>query len=616
MEKRDVWERLKWNGWGEKGVQYELNQNGNVEHSRTGVELPKIIPFAKDIFGLDDLENTPSVELDDIELAEPRPNEGFVSLLKSFLSASQISFDKEQRICHAYGMSFRDLWRLRKGVITDAPDCVLYPQSHEDVERIVQAAHVHRAHLIPSGGRTNIVGATEAERIENRFVASLDLRRMNRMLWVDKKTMTACFEAGILGPDLENGLKKEGLSLGHDPDSFQWSTLGGWLATCSSGMQSDKYGDIEDMCLSLKVVTPGVGTITTPFVPRNGSGPALKHLFIGTEGVMGVITQAVMRVHKIPAKQEFHGILFPSFEHGVAAIHTMVRKESHPAMVRLYDPDETRLSFHMKPKSSKLVSAFSELLKKFLERFKNFDLQNICLMIVGVEGEVDNVNFQKKKVFKIAKEAGGFWIGQGPGKSWHEKRYDLPMLRDLLLEKGLWVDVAETAVSFSNLLLLWKDVKESVLDAFKERNAPGWIGAHISHTYTSGVCIYFHYASVQQLDKKDDVHGEEDLSIYLDAKKAATTAILRNNGALSHHHGVGYEHVPFMSRYIGKSSIKLLSDIKKTLDPASVCNPGKLLPEAGKEDMDNEDHSFYKYGFASLTDQLKQASSVRAKSAL
>ncbi len=175
-----MWERLKWNGWGEKGVQYELNQNGNVEHSRTGIELPKIIPFAKDIFGLDDLENTPSVELDDIELAEPRSNEGFVSLLKSFLSASQISFDKEQRICHAYGMSFRDLWRLRKGsssrnqfssllipliiellllysstpgVITDAPDCVLYPQSHEDVERIVQAAHVHRAHLIPSGGR-------------------------------------------------------------------------------------------------------------------------------------------------------------------------------------------------------------------------------------------------------------------------------------------------------------------------------------------------------------------------------------------------------------------------------------------------------------------------------
>lgn len=158
-------------------------------------------------------------------------------------------------------------------------------------------------------------------------------------------------------------------------------------------------------------------------------------------------------------------------------------------MSRLYDPDETRLSFHMKPKTSKLVSAISELMKKFLERFKNFDLENLCLMIVGFEGEVDNVNFQKKKTFKIgkathfsllapyltenflivntAKEAGGFWIGQGPGKSWHEKRYDLPLLRDLLLDKGLWVDVAETSVTFSNALLLWKDVKESVLDAFK-----------------------------------------------------------------------------------------------------------------------------------------------------
>jgi alkyldihydroxyacetonephosphate synthase len=123
MERRDVWERLKWNGWGEKGVQYEVNQHGNVEHSRTGIELPKIIPFARDTFGLDELENTPSVELDDITLAEPRSNEGFVGLLKSFLSASQISFDKEQRICHAYGMSFRDLWRLRKGTECPQSSC-------------------------------------------------------------------------------------------------------------------------------------------------------------------------------------------------------------------------------------------------------------------------------------------------------------------------------------------------------------------------------------------------------------------------------------------------------------------------------------------------------------
>jgi alkyldihydroxyacetonephosphate synthase len=284
MERRDVWERVKWNGWGEKGVYYGINNKGNVEHSRTGVELPKIIPFAKEIMGIEELEHTPSIELEDIQIPEPRENAGFIKSLNTFLSPSQISFDKEQRICHTYGCSFRDLWRLRKGIISDPPDCVIYPQSHEDVERIVIVANTHKVCLVPCGGRTNIVGAVETQSIENRFVASLDLRRMNRLLWVDKKTMTACFEVGILGPDIENSLKKEGLSLGHDPDSFEWSTLGGWLATCSSGMQSDKYGDIEDMCVSLKVVTPGAGTIVTPAVPRNGSGPSLKHFFCGYRG--------------------------------------------------------------------------------------------------------------------------------------------------------------------------------------------------------------------------------------------------------------------------------------------------------------------------------------------
>lgn len=613
MEKRDVWERVKWNGWGDKSVYLGINHRGNVENSRTGIELPKVVPFAKSLFGLDELEHTPSVELEEIQIPEPRSNEPFVKALKSVLQPSQISFDKEQRICHTYGSSFRDLWRLRRGIISDPPDCVVYPQSHEDVERIVAAANAHKVALVPGGGRTNIVGAVEAQSLDGRFVVSLDMRRMNRLLWVDRKTMTACFEVGVLGPDLEASLKKEGLGLGHDPDSFEWSTLGGWLATCSSGMQSDKYGDIEDMCLSLKVVTPNAGTITTPPAARNGAGPTLKHFFIGTEGALGIITQATMIVHKLPEVKEFHGLLFPSWEQGAAAIHSLYLKEVHPSMIRLYDADETRLSFNLKPKTSPWVQMVSDLTKKFLEKFKGYDLNSITLMIVGFEGEATNIKFLKKQAFKILKDHGGFWVGTGPGQSWYEKRYDLPLLRDLLLDRGLWVDVAETAVSWSNVLLLWKDVKQSILDAMQARGVPGWVGAHISHSYSSGVCVYFTFASVQISESSED-----ELNLYIEAKKAATEAVLRNHGALSHHHGVGFEHVPFMARYFDAGGLKTLRGLKEVLDPNNICNPGKLIPAEGEEDMNFDGHQFYKRGLVELAAResgTSEGSSIRGKGA-
>eukprot|EP01087_Luapelamoeba_hula_P008322 TRINITY_DN2079_c0_g1_i1.p1 TRINITY_DN2079_c0_g1~~TRINITY_DN2079_c0_g1_i1.p1 ORF type:complete len:612 (-),score=68.00 TRINITY_DN2079_c0_g1_i1:25-1860(-) len=592
----DVWQRTKWNGWGDANAKFFINDNGVVQNSRTGVELPKLLTFAKDIVRKEadeELDDTPSISPDEITLPTPVENAPFTTALASFLNKTQFSSEKMNRLCHCYGSSLRDLYRLRKGIISDAPDVVLYPHSHEDVERIVQAASAHNTCLIPSGGRTNIVGALEVERKDrNRLVACVDMRRMNRMLWVDKKSMTACFELGALGPEVESQLAREGLSLGHDPDSFEWSTLGGWLATCSSGMQSDKYGDIEDMCVSIKIVTPAGGTITTPPVPRNGSGPSLKHFFIGAEGTLGIMTQAVMRVHRKPSVVDFQAFLFPTWEDGVASIHQVVRKEVKPAMIRLYDPDETQLSFNMKPASSKFVSLVSSLIQGYLTKVKGYNTMNICLMIVGYEGENEAVKWQKKMTMPIFRSYSGFAVGSAPGKSWHEKRYDLPLLRDLLLDHGLWVDVAESSMSWSNLLPLWRDVKQSLNDFFEDQGLPCFVGAHISHTYETGACVYFHFATTL------DSNAQEDLELYTKAKKAATQAILRNGGALSHHHGVGFEHIPFMGHYMDWGSLQILRAMKHSLDPKDICNPGKLLPAQGTENMDDPTHSFYTRGIA------------------
>eukprot|EP01088_Endostelium_zonatum_P015656 TRINITY_DN394_c0_g1_i1.p1 TRINITY_DN394_c0_g1~~TRINITY_DN394_c0_g1_i1.p1 ORF type:complete len:673 (-),score=179.69 TRINITY_DN394_c0_g1_i1:36-2054(-) len=621
----DAWDRVKWNGWGEKGKYYELDDKGVVTLYPSGVQLPKLLSFVKEVVQLEQLDDTPSFEVSDLDIPAPHLNSEFMDEVTSYLHANQINTENMARVSHAFGRSLRDLWRLRRGQVQNAPDVVLFPQSHEDVVKIVNSCHKHNVILIPYGGGSNIVGAlephdplsptTSSSPPNRRTIVSLEMRRMSKMLWLDKKTNTACFEVGCLGPDLEQQLGREGYSLGHDPDSFQWSTLGGWLATLSSGMQSDKYGDIEDMCVSLKVVTPALGTIITPTVPRNGSGLDLKRIFLGSEGSFGVITQAVMKVHKVPPVKEFHGVIMPSWEQGVKCIETIIRNEGGSAMIRLYDPEETKLSFSMKPGaapgSQTAGQAFghffseqmSNVIKKYLEYGRGFDMNKVCLMLVGFEGEKANVTHQKKQVFKQVKAFEGVWIGQGPGKSWYEKRYDLPLLRDFLMQHGMWVDVAESSMSWQDILKLWKEVKEDVVNAITARGYPGWCGAHISHSYENGVCVYFHYASIVEERNGVIPNGEEgdDLRVYLAAKEAATEAILRNGGALSHHHGVGIEHVPWMERYFGVEGVRLMREIKGIMDPKGVCNPGKVFElvqgdEGKKEDSAGERFLFWSLG--------------------
>eukprot|EP01090_Pellita_catalonica_P004020 TRINITY_DN137_c0_g1_i2.p1 TRINITY_DN137_c0_g1~~TRINITY_DN137_c0_g1_i2.p1 ORF type:complete len:615 (-),score=105.60 TRINITY_DN137_c0_g1_i2:222-1952(-) len=571
-----------------------MNEAGKLQLSTNGVELPDLLDFIKDIVDVEELEDTRGIEIEDIVLPKAKVNQDFIEDLKKFMSPDQIADDQMQRIYHTYGQSHRDLWRSRKGIFTAAPDLIIYPNSTEQVELVMKAAVKHNVCLVPYGGGTNIVGGIEPTNCDERMAVTLDMRRMNRMIFIDKAAKIACFECGVLGPDLENALEREGYKMGHDPDSFEWSTLGGWLATCSSGMQSDKYGDIEDMCISLKIVTPN-GTISTPPVPRNGAGLTLKHSFIGSEGAFGIITEAVMRIHKLPEVKEFHGLMFRDWEHGVEAIREIMEKNAKPAMIRLYDDEETRLSFKMKPKSNPFAHTMSALIKKYMESMKGWDLDNITLMIVGFEGERKNVAHQKKRVFALTRKHEGLWLGQGPGKKWYEKRYDMPLLRDFVLGHGMWVDVTESSTNWPNVISLWRETKQAIANAVSQLGCPIWVGCHISHSYTTGCCLYFHFASIQLEDG-------EDLEVYLAAKKAAMEAVIRCKGALSHHHGVGFEHVPFMKRYFGEG-LKVMRILKQGLDPTNVCNPGKLIPpNPNNEDMDDPSHLYWKRGIDELAE--------------
>ena len=255
---------------------------------------------------------------------------------------------------------------------------------------------------------------------------SLDMRRMHRVLRVDRRSFTAQIEAGIFGPDLEEQLSAHGMTLGHFPDSFLHSTLGGWIATRSAGMQSDKYGKI-----AIRMASPA-GVLQTRIVPKASNGIDVNHLCIGSEGTLGVITEATMRVHALPESRQVRGYLFPEFAGGSEAIYQCASQECMPAMVRLNDPDKTALSLAFRPLPSGFTKIAGSLLKTYL-RVKGFAQPRACLMLIAFEGSARAVSWRLQQAEAIYRKCGAVGLGEGAGKSFETTKYDFPYIRDYLL---------------------------------------------------------------------------------------------------------------------------------------------------------------------------------------
>lgn len=547
---------MKWWGWGDPNVVFPMDRK------------PNLWPWIAKTLGITDERRTPPVPRSRIQLPPPLEDAGFTSALARALKPDQSASDEEQRLLHAYGKSYPDLFFARRGRVRRAPDLVLFPESHADVELIVREAHDRGVSLIPFGGGTNIVGCVNPVET-GRMIVTIDMARMNRLLALDPYSMTATIEAGALGPQLEKDLQARGFSLGHYPDSFEYSTLGGWLATRSAGMQSDAYGKIEHMVVALKLVTPS-GTLATKPSPASSAGPDLNRLAVGSEGVLGVITEAVMRVHKTPPVKDYRGVLFPTFEDGFNAIHECVRSERLPSLIRLQDTFETELAFNMKAPKTGLTGVLHGAMKRLL-KLRGYGRP--AIMIVGFEGDAALVSRVRKDVMGILKKHRGFDLGSDVGKTWAADKFNLPYLRDFVMDRACMVDVAETATLWSNVLPLYYKVREAVTGRFAEEGRPGFIGCHLSHTYKTGACLYFTYAAKQ-------TPGAE-MEQYYGYKKLVTDTFMANGATLSHHHAIGREHRPWMEGEVSRAGLLALRAVKDSLDPKGLLNPGKLLPDDG-----------------------------------
>lgn len=322
----------------------------------------------------------------------------------------------DERLFRAHGQSLHDIWTLRCGQFERIPDLVLWPKSHDDVVEIIKYATKYNVVIIPFGGGTAVSGAVTCPSNEKRAIVSLDTSQMNRLLWLDRENLTACFESGIVGQDLERILKELGLTMGHEPDSCEFSTLGGWVATKSSGMKKNIYGNIEDIVVRVRMVTPKGVLEKNTTAPRISAGPDFDHIIIGSEGTLGVITEVVVKLRPKPQAHLYGSLVFPDFESGVRCLREVARRRLQPASIRLLDNEQFQFGQALKPPSSWFDGVMESVKKGYLTKIKKIDLSKMVVATLSYEGDTDEVNRHQKVLNKIAEKFGGIPAGGTNGE--------------------------------------------------------------------------------------------------------------------------------------------------------------------------------------------------------
>ncbi len=557
-------QHMKWWGWGVEGVGFHWE------------DKPGFAPFVDYAVGLD-LRAAPVIskpDFDKLTVADSLASSAFVASLASIVGEAYVSIDKMERVVHTYGKSIRDLIRVRANLIERSPDVVVYPADEVETQRIVDAAVAADVVIIPFGGGSNIASSLEPRSDETRVVLSIDMGRMRELLSIDEESGLAVIQAGALGPDLEEQLNGRGWTLGHFPDSFTHSSLGGWIATRSSGMQSDKYGDIADIVRGLHVVRPSSpgrsGILVIRPIPSSSTGPSVREMIVGSEGRLGIITEATVQVHRQPAKRDVYAYFFPNWEAGIAAMQEIAESDATPSITRVSDARETGFSLATSKESHGLSKFLSGTVLPFLMRRKGWNLDDICLSFIGYEGGEAHAKLQKKLVERVVKKHGGMGVGSGPGVLYDQKKFDTPYLRDFLLDRGAAGDVSESAMPWSKVNQLHDAVRVAADKAFDEIGIKGWIMSHVSHSYHSGACLYFTFSFV---------FGDDPIGEYNVVKSAIQQAFIDNGGSLSHHHGVGLEHAPWLEQDISPEGVAVMRGLFASADPGENFNPRKIVAD-------------------------------------
>jgi alkyldihydroxyacetonephosphate synthase len=560
--------------WGFRDTHFDISENGHVmirgtRYELSGKELPRFLPWVKEVLEVDLDPKDVNRPRYPTTIPEPHIKPEFLAELEKFLSSNQIDTNGEIRLRHGHGHTQEEMYAIKYTRLGRIPDLVAYPESEDQVTSLVEAGKKHDVSLIPYGGGTNVTDALRCHPHERRTIVSVDMRRMSRILWIDRTNMMASIQAGAIGRHIMAELKKHGVTMGHEPDSVEFSTLGGWIATNASGMKKNRYGNIEDLILDVNVVT-AAGTLqrTSPS-PRESVGLDLRRLMFGSEGTLGIITSAVVKIFPLPEVQEYGSVLFPSFEDGFQFMYALAREATPPASVRLVDNLQFQFGLALKPKSAGMAVLKSKVEKFFVTKIKGFKPDKMVACTLVFEGMRSEVEQQQRDVYRIAARHGGMKAGSENGRRGYQLTYSIAYIRDFLMNYYIIAESFETSVPWSEALALCNNVKRRLEEEYTRRRLPGkpFVTARVTQVYRTGVCIYFYFGFYY----KGIANPHE---VYLELENIARDEILKSGGSLSHHHGIGKLRRAFLPRIMSETALQWKRDLKKSLDPRNVFGAG------------------------------------------
>jgi alkyldihydroxyacetonephosphate synthase len=556
--------------WGFADTAFTILPNGNVtvtgdRYALSGQELPDLLPWMRRVLDIDFPLDDVHVESYPPAVPAARTNDAFRARLAEFLDPDAATDDPLIRLRHGHGHTLEDMYDIKYGIPARVPDLVVYPSEVVHIVSLVDAAQDHGVCLVPFGGGTNVTDALRCPPTEQRMIVSVDMSRLNRIMWIDPMNQMARVQAGAVGRHLQTQLAEYGFTMGHEPDSVEFSTLGGWIATHASGMKKNRYGNIEDLVLDVHVVTARGELGRSSVAPRESVGIDPRRWMFGSEGNLGIITDAVVKISPLPEVQRYDAVIFKTFDDGVAFLRELARQAILPASVRLVDNLQFQFSQMLKPRASGAKAAKRRAEKLIVTKLKGFDPTQMVACTLVYEGSRDEVDAQVGAVRGLARRHGGMRAGAENGKKGYELTFGIAYFRDFVMRHWMLGESFETSVPWSQAMSLCDNVKRRLIQEYESRGLPGkpFITCRITQLYQTGVAVYFYFGFYHKgVDRPAEV--------YLELENAARDEILRSGGSLSHHHGVGKIRREFLPRVFSPASLEWAAEMKRAVDPTNV----------------------------------------------
>lgn len=534
----------------------------------SGTVMAGFVPFAEEVLQIPIRPEDAAQEIQDKHIPASVGHPAFLQALDALLEPTQIVQEDDERLVHSHGqLSVDEVYRL---LYDSAPeriaDVVLYPENEEQVRRIVQLACEHDVVLVPYGGGTNVSGALTLPDSEQRFIASVDMRRMNRILWVDEENLQAGVEAGILGMTLERELLARGYTSGHDPDSVELSTLGGWISTHASGMKKNRYGNIEEIVVEATLITPTGDIEVHHPTPRNSVGVQPRNLLFGSEGNFGIITRAVLKIHPRPQAQQYGSLVFPDFARGVAFLKELRQQQGVlPASIRLVNNFEFRFGQALKPEPGPVQSIVSALQKLVLLKVLRLKPLEMCACTILMEGTAAELRHQRRVIFRTGKRYGGISGGASNGKRGYMLTFAIAYIREFFNQFHILGETFETTVPWDRIGQVTQAAESALIEQCRAHHVEGrpYLSYRVTQTYQTGVCVYFTMGfSGRNLPNRTQAYHEIEQHIR--------QTILDNGGSLSHHHGIGKIRQGFLEQIQTPNSMAVIRKLKEAMDPGNT----------------------------------------------